>query len=104
DAYDPEVVFCGKYETARRAEQLAKGRVIQVSRERDVVARDRLEGAALASFAHDDEAHAEPSERAHRDIGALVRGQAAHEDPEVSALALRDEGVHLDGRVHDLAL
>src|SRR6185295_16942988 len=46
DAYDPEVVFCGKYETARRAEQLAKGRVIQVSRERDVVARDRLEGAA----------------------------------------------------------
>src|SRR6185503_14370580 len=63
-----------------------------------------LEGAALASFADNDETHAEPSEGADRDVRALVRGQPAHVDPEVTTLPLRDEGLNVDGRMHDIAL
>src|SRR6185436_20853342 len=88
DADDPEVILRGKDETARGAQQLTERRVIEVPRERDVVARHPLEGAALASFADNDETHAEPSEGADRDVRALVRGQTAHVDPEVTTLLL----------------
>src|SRR5204862_5996970 len=104
DADDAEVVLRGKDEAARRREKLALRRLIDPPGEYDVIARELLEGLALTPLTDNDEPPAGLRERAHRDVGALVRGEPSDEQPVVATLGAGIERAHVDRRVHHPAL
>ena len=101
-ADDPKVVFGREDEAARRGKERAKRGVVGASGEYDVLARHSLEGSALAAFAYDEQAQSDLVECAHRDVGTFVRGEPAHEKPEVTAFVVRSERSDVDRRVDDL--
>src|SRR5207237_6788471 len=93
DADHAKVVLGGKNEPAGGGKEILDRGIIGPAGEGHVLAGDPLEGAALASLADDHKPHAKIVERADRDVGALICGEASDEEPEVPSLLVCTKGL-----------